>query len=200
MARLLGIVLAAGHGRRMGGAKALLEIGGRALALRHVERLLEVGCASVIVVVRPETARALSRRLHDPRVSIRIAWTASQAESLAEALRLLPASSGDTLFITPVDMLPADVSTHHALVNALTGTTLAATPTFGGRGGHPVLVQRSVLVPYETAGPDLPPLNEVLASTTRARVEVTDETILGDLDTPSDVAKLAATYGLSLAR
>ena len=46
------IVLGAGEGRRMGGPKALLVIDGKPLICRHVERLREVECRSIVVVVR----------------------------------------------------------------------------------------------------------------------------------------------------
>lgn len=45
------IVLAAGAGRRMGGPKALLEVGGETLLRRAVRVALEAGCTPVLAVV-----------------------------------------------------------------------------------------------------------------------------------------------------
>jgi molybdopterin-guanine dinucleotide biosynthesis protein A len=51
---LLGAVLAGGRGRRMGGAKALAQLGGAPLLARPVTALSAV-CAEVVVVAKPAT-------------------------------------------------------------------------------------------------------------------------------------------------
>lgn len=198
MTTLCGVVLAAGEGRRMGCAKALLELEGATLVEHHVARLVEVGCTSIVVVVRPGTAdvvRTLLREHREARVAA--VTTSSQAESLAAGLRVLEEAGGtrgDVLIVTPVDMLPAEAGTHHALLACLTGATLAVTPMFGGRGGHPVIAHRAMLAPYQAAPAGaLPSLRAVLAQAVerRRRVEVDDPRVLGDLDTPSDVRRIA---------
>ena len=207
MTTLRAIVLAAGEGRRMGGQKALLEIDGATLVARHVERLLEVGCSSIVVVVRPEAGPRVSEllRAHEA-VRVETAATRSQGESLAAGLRRLEGSRGDVVIITPVDMVPAEAGTHQALLGSLTGAALAATPVYRGRGGHPVIAHRSVLAPYERRAegtihgapePVPPPLRDVLAEAgdARRRVEVDDERVVGDLDTPSDVRALLSGRG-----
>ena len=200
MTPLFAIVLAAGEGRRMGGAKALLELEGATLVEHHVTRLLEIGCTSIAVVVRPETADVVQRLLcaqHEARVEA--VTTSSPAESLAAGLRVLDAAGStphDVIIITPVDMLPAQAGTHRALLARLSGTALAVTPLYGKRGGHPVIARRALLTPYETVQPGtLPSLREVLAEAvdSRRRVEVDDPRVLGDLDTPSDVRALSRT-------
>ena len=47
------IILAAGAGRRMGGPKALLEVGGESLLRRAARTALAAGCAPVLAVVGP---------------------------------------------------------------------------------------------------------------------------------------------------
>jgi CTP:molybdopterin cytidylyltransferase MocA len=111
----------------------------------------------------------------------------------------------DALIVTPVDMLPAEARTLHALLACLTGEALAVTPLYGGRGGHPVIARRAVLASYEapiaraaiplSLALPLPSLREVLheLADRRLRVEVDDPRVLGDLDTPSDVRALRRT-------
>lgn len=202
----LAIVLAAGEGRRMGGAKALLLVDGLPLVQRHLQRLSEVGCRSIAVVVRPEVAPVITELLADApyaaRVHVVAASTDSQASSLAVGLRALSPEataeadlSGATILITPVDMLPPEVETLGTLLAALEGDVLAATPQRRGRGGHPVVVRGALLAPYlagearRGAREELPSLRDLLASAAhrRVRVEVDDDAVLGDLDTPSDV-------------
>jgi|CZKU01.1.fsa_nt_gi CTP:molybdopterin cytidylyltransferase MocA len=194
MTTLGGIVLAAGEGRRMGGAKALLALEGATLVEHHVARLVQVGCTTIAVVVRPDTAEVVRTLLREHREArVEAVTTSSQAESLAAGLRALDEAGStrhDVIVVTPVDMLPAEVATHHTLLAHLTGAALAVTPVYGGRGGHPVVARRVMFAPYEAAGAGaLAPLREVLAEAaeSRRRVEVDDPRVLGDLDTPSDV-------------
>lgn len=189
MSSLGGIVLAAGEGRRMGGPKALLEVGGAPLVERHVARLVEVGCGSLVVVVRPPQADAVRAWLRSyPRATVAAVTTSSQSESLAAALALI---ATDVTLITPVDLLPAAAATHRALLAALDDATLAVTPTYDGRGGHPVIVRRALLAGFESAPR---PLRDVLAGAgvARRRIEVADPRVLGDFDTPADLRALRA--------
>lgn len=196
MMTLRGIVLAAGEGRRMGGAKALLRLEGQTLVEHHVARLLEVGCTAIAVVVRPETAALVSALLGDlPGAHVEAVSTRSQAESLAAGLAALEATGDpreEVIVVTPVDMMPAALATHHVLLASLTGATLAVTPRYAGRGGHPVIARRPLLAAYEARAHTLPPLRVVLekAGDLRRRVEVVDRRVLGDLDTPSDLLAL----------
>jgi CTP:molybdopterin cytidylyltransferase MocA len=145
--------------------------------------------------VRPaaaEVVRSLLRGHEEARV-LAVA-TSAQAESLAAGLQSLDEAChtpDDVILVTPVDMLPAALATHHALLASLTGQALAVTPVHRGRGGHPVIARRALLAPYEGAHVP-PPLREVLATAgeARLRVEVEDPRVLGDLDYPADVRAL----------
>lgn len=61
---MIGAVLAGGHGRRIGGDKAALEIGGQTLAQRAVDTLHEAGLEAAIVLRRhqpvPSTAHTIA--------------------------------------------------------------------------------------------------------------------------------------------
>ena len=194
MPRLSAIVLAAGEGRRMGMPKALLPLAGVPLVERHVRRLLELGCDSIDVVLRPELAAASSVRTAAPgRVFVVAARTATQAESLAAGLRVL-ASRGaghddDAVLVTPVDLVPPALATLVSLVDALAPPALAVTPVHRGRGGHPVVARCHVLAdPTGLDGVALP-LRARLAALgpRRVRVPVDDPAVLGDFDVPSDL-------------
>jgi CTP:molybdopterin cytidylyltransferase MocA len=196
---ILAIVVAAGEGRRMGRPKALLDAGGRTLLERHVERLAELGCERIAVVVRPDVAAALGDRVAPAGgasvVRVAAARTRTQGESLAEGARVLfgrTAIDTDALVVvTPVDLIPPCLATLRRLVDALAAPYLAVTPMCHGRGGHPVVVRTSVLAPFLAATPvdgPVPSLREVLAALgpRRLRVAVDDEAVLGDLDHPGD--------------
>lgn len=185
-----GLVLAAGHGLRMGGPKALLARGGVTLVERHVRRLAEVGCVSVVVVTRPELAERVRTLLGHSRLTCKVHGeaTSSQAASLAAGLRVL--GFADVLVISPVDALPAAPATYRALLAALGPQLDAVTPVHAGRGGHPVVVRRSLLVTYDVAlapGAEPPPLRTVLRAARRLRLPVDDARVLGDYDRPGDL-------------
>lgn len=179
---MIGVVLAAGEGRRMGRAKARLELDGSTLVELHVDRLLEVGASEVLVVVR-EPVRSRGRVL--------VAATRSQAESLAVATAAL--ASTDAVIVTPVDLLPPEPATYRALVAALRDPHDAVTPTFGGKGGHPVVLRPAALAPFRTKEP--PTLKDVLDALgpRRLRLRVDDARVLGDFDTPSEWASRVVT-------
>jgi CTP:molybdopterin cytidylyltransferase MocA len=181
-ARLTGIVVAAGRGRRMGGSKARLVVSGVTLLERHVLGLFEAGCAEVLAVVHPDDA-SFARTLPGG-ARVLAASTESQWESLTAALDTLDQPT--TLVITPVDMLPVTPHTLALLIAAVSGEVRAATPIYRGRGGHPVVVRSELLaLPGESLRDRL-----TSAGARRARIAVDDPTVLTDLDTPADVASV----------
>ncbi len=174
---VIGVVLAAGFGARMGGRKARLVVGGEHLLAAHVRRLRLSGCDDVIAVVREGdeelAAHVVVSPAYDPAGSLRVALA-----SIAEAT--------DFVVITPVDVTPARVSTIRSLVDALAGPEAdAATPIYDGRGGHPVVLRRGALDALERHAS----LRDLLRDLgpRRRRVVVDDPAVVTDFDEPSDV-------------
>ena len=66
-------------------------------------------------------------------------------------------------------------------------------PTYGGKRGHPVLM-RGELVSEILVRPAASSLRDYIESRGYATVEVDDEGILWDLDTPEDYERLLARY------
>ncbi len=184
---IVGIVLAAGDGTRMGGSKALLLFGSEPLCRVHARNLLDAGASRVIVVVRPHVVEGI-----EATTGMELVPSAAidQAGSLSLAVRALP--DGDAAFlITPVDCVPASSQTLARLLDLLAhGESLAVTPRFQGKGGHPVACRSEVLSPYRV-GPRPPPLRDVLAGLGARRdwVDVDDPAIGTDLDAPADVLR-----------
>ncbi len=185
---VVGIVLAAGDGERMGGSKALLLIGDEPLAVGHAKRALEGGCSRVLVVVRPEVAPKLPKL---DRVQIVTSTAKEQAGSLAVAVRAVGLADDALVLVTPVDCAPVRAPTLGEILDAVVPGVDAATPKIGDKGGHPIVCRASVLAPYKTA-PSPPPLHDVVRALgdRRVRVPVTDPLVAVDLDTPADVSAL----------
>jgi CTP:molybdopterin cytidylyltransferase MocA len=191
--RLFGIVLAAGEGRRMGGPKARLVRGGRSLLDAHACRMHECGALATALVVRPAVLAALEPSERPPGGWLVPATTESQAESLGIGLRAVDArvrlEAEDLLLVSPVDLLPPALTTVRALLDAMTGGASAATPTCRGRGGHPVVATFDLVRSYLSSGKT--PLRETLraAGDARRRIDVEDDAVLGDFDTPTEWAR-----------
>ncbi len=180
---VIGVVLAAGFGARMGGRKARLVVGGEHLLTAHVRRLRLAGCEDVIAVVRGGdealAAHVVVSPAYDPMGSLRLA--------MAECSERV-----DFAVITPVDVAPARVATIRTLVEACAlPDALAATPLHRGSGGHPVVVRRSALdgVSRHASLRDL--LHEL--GVRRVRVEVDDSAVVTDFDDPGDVVAYTGT-------
>ena len=176
----------------MGGPKALLIVDGKPLVLHHVERLREVDCRCVAVVVRPSSCEQVVRALQGiPGVVVIPAETTSAAASLAVGLRALTPSEAGAVLVTPVDLLPAGVSTLRALLAACAvGHVRVATPRHAGRGGHPVVLRRALVNRFLHGFSGT--LRDLIGSAEayRERVDVDDVAIHGDLDTPDDLAAI----------
>jgi CTP:molybdopterin cytidylyltransferase MocA len=193
MNRILSIVLAAGDGKRLGGPKALLAWPSpsgkdRPLSIAHAEERLAAESAEVLIVTRKTMIPALLGYVR-PGIHLLSSDAAADlgpAGSLAFAVSRLP--EGDLILVTPVDTQPARAETVRAMVTRLVAEPqlLAARPSYHGRGGHPVVLRRAALDAYKTAAP---PLRDHLASLgdSVAVVEVSDPTIVLDLNTPADV-------------
>ncbi len=109
------------------------------------------------------------------------------AGSLAFALPRL--GDVDVVIVTPVDTPPARAATVARLLAALAAdpALLAARPVCHGRAGHPVALRPDAWRRY--AEPDPMPLRDHLHAlgASCAAVDVTDPTVLIDLNTPADV-------------
>jgi CTP:molybdopterin cytidylyltransferase MocA len=125
-----GIVLAAGAGRRLGAPKAELLVSGERLVDRAVRVLHESGCAEVVAVVRSGT------RVDDAVVVV----NSDPDRGMGSSLRLgLAAASGDRAAIVLVD---TPGLTAAAVRRTLGVAAPVAIATYGGRRGHPVVIDR----------------------------------------------------------
>jgi|HubBroStandDraft_1064217.scaffolds.fasta_scaffold277388_2 molybdenum cofactor cytidylyltransferase len=186
---LVGFVLAAGDGVRMGGSKALLSLDGSSGVRAHAARLREGGCKRVVAAVRASVLDSLGV-VKEARLVV--SGAEDQAGSLAIALREEKLLPDVIVLVTPVDAAPAGQATLERLVKEVEKGALAATPRFEGKSGHPIACRRSVLEVYTRASASYPPLREVLRGlgSARVRVDVSDPRVVVDLDTPEDVVAL----------
>lgn len=145
---IAGLVLCGGASRRMGTAKALLDIAGETALDRWI-RMLQKPCQSVTVVLghEPENILAGVRREKEAHFVVNVEYERGQLSSLQYGLANL--SVADAVLFTPVNYPAVLESTLDALVSTLNkddGTNLLFIPRFEGKHGHPVcFAERSPL-------------------------------------------------------
>ena len=152
--RILGVLLAAGAGRRAGGPKALrVDADGTSWLLRAIAVLRDGGCAAVIVVLGCQAARARdvlvkSTPTEDSMITVVEAsnWEQGMGSSLRSGLLAARSASWRALLVHLVDLPDVTAEVVRRLVRqAPPGTASLARATYGGRPGHPVLIGRDHL-------------------------------------------------------
>lgn len=195
-ARLCALILAAGYSSRMGAFKPLLPVGSSTMLEEGISRFSKAGITDIRVVVgyKAEEVIPILERMG-------IQWVLNeQYESgmLSSALAGINSleSGVDAFFLLPVDIPLVKPKTLVALAEAYAnGHAGIIYPRFQGERGHPPLIAtacipedleydypgglRAFLLQYDHLALDL---------------EMADEAILMDCDTPSDYERMQA-YG-----
>jgi CTP:molybdopterin cytidylyltransferase MocA len=194
MARPIGVLLAAGRGRRMGTLKQLLRFGegdGAKPLVGAAFDALAPFCDGMVVVLGADAERV--REALAPRAFI-TAIADSEAEmmesvraGLSAAAALLP---GRDILLHPADhpCINPDVVAELQLFAEKNPRSWAIMPEHRGKGGHPVLI-RAAAVPHILAWRGSGGLRAFweMHTTGVARIPVNDATSLLDLDTPEDL-------------
>ena len=176
-----GIVLAAGAGKRLGGPKAELVVAGERLLDRAVRVLREGGCAEVVAVVRADTQV-------DGAV---VVVNSDPDRGMGSSLRLgLAAASGDRAAIVLVD-------TPGVTADAVRCTLRVAAPvavaTYGGRRGHPVVIDRPLWTNVAALAVGDAGARAFLRGHPELVTEVTCTGDPADIDTAEDLARFLGT-------
>jgi CTP:molybdopterin cytidylyltransferase MocA len=152
--RVLGVLLAAGAGRRAGGPKALrADADGTSWLVRSILVLRDGGCDAVIVVLGCEAARARdviasSAHATGPALTLVDApnWQQGMGSSLRSGLLAAQAESWRAVLVHLVDLPDVTAEVVRRLIEqARPGTAALARASYGGRPGHPVLIGRDHL-------------------------------------------------------
>ncbi|MGF9756067.1 NTP transferase domain-containing protein [Microvirga sp. 0TCS3.31] len=137
----VGLLLAAGEGRRFGGPKALArDDDGTSWLLRAVQALRP--CSEIIVVLGAEAERAAALL---PMSVARIRaddWAEGMGASLRAGLTALAPTDHDTALVSLVDLPDVDAAVVARVVAASHGRGDLARAAYDGVPGHPVLLGR----------------------------------------------------------
>ncbi len=195
--RIAGIILAAGFSARMAGEfKPLLPLGMETI-LERVVRLFQRNGIDDIRVVTGHRAAELNPVLRSLEVEsvYNEDYRQGMLSSVKAGLRSLR-SEGDGFFLQPVDIPLVRPQTPPALLNAFhAGKGKIFYPTFRGRRGHPPLIAGEYVEPllaWDGEGGVRAFLERF--DSDAVEVQVADEYVLFDLDTPADYRTLRSKY------
>jgi molybdenum cofactor cytidylyltransferase len=199
--RVIAVIPAAGHSRRMGQPKLLLDVGGETVIRRLIDALSAGGVDEAHVLVRAEDA-ALRKELERTPAVVHLAAgdppdMRASVEQLLEQIAATVHPPENAAWL----LCPAD----HPVLNGQVVAQLCAesadrrdailVPTHDGRRGHPTLFPWRVAacVPQIPAGHGL---NWLLQEGGERVVEVAVEEpgVLLDLDDPDDYARLTKLH------
>jgi molybdenum cofactor cytidylyltransferase len=194
-ARVHGLVLAAGKSERMGSPKPLLPLGGKTFLERVVDSLEAAPLAGYHIVLGHQAPLIIQRlpRFRE-KVILNPEYERGQLSSLTAGLQALDWNSLDGILLCLID---------HPLLSPDLIRTLVETfsirpapiiiPVCRGKRGHPVIFARSLFAELMQA----PPEQGAVAVVCRHQqeilhLEVEDEGILMDVDTPEEYENLLA--------
>ena len=198
----VGVVPASGASRRMGRAKAAMQLDGRTFVQRVVDALRDGGCVDVIVVVPPDDA-AVTSAVHDTgaRVVVNPAPGEGPITSMRLAIEQLD-EDVDAIAWLPVDYPLVDGDIVRRLRTSMSAQSVdLALPVHeyfldGERHekrGHPALFGRALFA--ELADPELDGgarsvVHRHLADA--ALDTIRDPRVVTDIDTPADYEAVRA--------
>lgn len=199
--RVVGILLAAGSGRRFGSNKLLAPMAdGTSLAVAAASRLI-AAVPECIAVVRPGDA-ALATLLAGTGLRIVECAAAEQGMGHSLAAGVAAANTADAWLIALADMPSIRSSTIAGLRTQLHEGSELVAPFHAGRRGHPVGFAAGFCVELQALGGDAGARDLLVRhASSLTRLDVDDPGILLDVDTPGDLAiKPAASPAAGLTR
>jgi len=180
---LVGLLLAAGSGSRMGGPKAIVEINGERLVDRAVNRFHEAGISTVYVVLG-----AWIGEVPGAHIVINEQWAEGMGSSLRAGLSALAENEEyESVLISLVD-LPG--LTSQALQEVALAQSSIAMGEFNGRAGHPVKIGREYWSEIqESAKGDVGARNFLRGRSDILYIPLAQFATGNDLDTKEDLAQ-----------
>ena len=152
----MAVVLAAGAGRRMGGPKALLRVGGESFLARAGRVLARPGVAFTLAVIGHQAERVAAEAAAPEPVALLVngGYEAGMLSSILLGLDAAEARGADAVLLHPVDHPLVAPETVDRVVAALREGAVVAVPTHGPRRGHPGGFARASWAALRAAPPE----------------------------------------------
>jgi len=197
------VLLAAGESKRMGTLKQLIELDGEPMALRSLRTLLAAPIDEIIIVlgnshtvVSEKLFLNISTAEMTPHgcVAVRSVVNRQSHEGMGSSIKtgihaLSPSSEAAVIALADQPFIRSCTVTE--LIRAFTASGKGiALPRYGGRRGHPVIFNAKYYQSLCALSPDRG-ANTILRDNSYdiLILDVDDEGILIDIDTPEDLAR-----------
>ena len=190
------VVLAAGKSSRMGRDKALLPFRGSTFLESIVSTLQSIPVDRIVVVLgyHADEIQAAIPLQKVVEVVVNPRYREGQTTSLLEGIYAVDSENLKGILLCLVDHPLISTDVVHMLQQAFREKRPPVViPTYQGRRGHPVIFSRALFEEFRTLAPQ-EGANQV-ARRHRAEtlfVEVQDDAILRDVDTPADYEQLTS--------
>ena len=202
MKDIAGLIIAGGYSRRMGDFKPLLPVNGKPLIENRILSMAKAGISPIFVVTGHENdlletvIEKIKNELY-PEVKVEIVHNPDYDKGMFTSIRagIIGLSEYKGKTINGVVLLPVDYplinETHYTkLYDAwLSSPHQFAVPCYYGKKGHPLLIPKKALMEIinYVGNKGLKGItNEYEDRDEILRVEMRDERVLLDMDTPSD--------------
>ena len=184
----VGILLAAGRGRRFDGTgahdKLLARLPcGNPVAIVAARKLL-ASVSRVVAVVRPDNA-PLSLALKESGCNVIVCSNADEGMGTVLSFAVRHCAEASGWVVALADMPFIDAASYRAVIDGLSQSALVA-PVFSGQRGHPVVIGRPHLAHLLALHGDIGP-RALFALGTPHLVRVNDPGVIRDIDTPDDL-------------
>jgi nicotine blue oxidoreductase len=183
--QIVGLILAAGSGSRLGQPKALVRVGDERLVDRAVRTLRDGGAEPIVVVLGAALAEVAGASVvENPD------WATGMGSSLRVGLAALPADA-DAVIVSLVDQPDIGPAVAARLVEAFVDGATVAVASYGGKRGNPVLLARSTWAEVAELAQGDVGARPFLAAHPELVTAVSCDDIAdpADIDTPADLAR-----------
>jgi molybdenum cofactor cytidylyltransferase len=183
------VILAAGYSSRANGFKMQFELNHKAVIQLVVEAFLPI-CTNIVVIGGYQYEKLIP--LLEPygnkvKLVINEDFEKGMFSSVKTGVKQV---ISEQFFITPGDY---PLITTQLCSGILSARKAFAIPSFNRRGGHPILLNSSCISKL-LAEEDSGNLKSFLKKLPMEYINVSDDAILYDLDTPEDYSKLQNSY------
>ncbi|HEY2637965.1 MAG TPA: nucleotidyltransferase family protein [Solirubrobacteraceae bacterium] len=186
-----GLILAAGEGRRFGGAKQVAEYGGRPLMAHAMAALMAVPLVERRVVVLGAHADEIRARIDfsDFEEVVCEDWAEGQAASLRAGVRAL--RDCEAIVVLLADMPGVTPQVVAQVADGVRSGAVALRAVYDGKPGHPVLLSQSLYDDILKLEGDVG-ARDLLAEVHATQVEVGELARPDDVDTPEELESMSA--------
>jgi molybdenum cofactor cytidylyltransferase len=189
------LLLAAGESTRMGRPKQLLDWGGFTLLEWQVRQLRDAGASSVVVVVGYMAEDiATVAEASGARVVTNLDYRQGRASSLRAGATALDPRAERVVILSVDQPRPAWVT--RRLITAEARAALIVAPRHAGRGGHPVILDGSIMPELARVSEESLGLKAVMDrhKTQTVYVDFENPCVIVDLNTPAEYEKALASF------